>query len=77
LAEFEVTIKGTLTHADGTAEAVTIQGQALAEGGTSPINSGDTVKIKGTLVTPSGGNETADLDGTIRKDEPDKGPKAK
>ena len=75
MAEFEVTIKGTLTHADGASEAVTLVGQALAEGGTSPIHSGDTVMIKGMLVTPSGGNENADLEGTIRKDEPDKGPK--
>jgi hypothetical protein len=75
MAEYEVTIKGTLTHADGTSEAVTLVGQALAEGGTSPVNSGDTVKIKGVLVTSSGGNESADLSGTIRKEEPEKGPK--
>ena len=75
MAEYDVTIKGTLTHADGTSEAVTIVGQALATGDVSPVNSGDTVKIKGVLVTSAGGNQSADLEGTIRKEEPEKGPK--
>jgi hypothetical protein len=78
MAEFDVVIKGNLTHADGTAETVTIEGQALITraGGGAPIVEGDEVKIVGGVKIDGGMHDGA-VQGKISKDEPEKGPKTK
>jgi hypothetical protein len=77
VAEVNVNIKGTLTHADGTAEEVTIQGIALTDTqGVNPVNEGDKVQITGS-VTIAGAVQNGEVAGVIRKEDPSKGPKTK